>query len=253
MKKITMSIIILVISIALCACGEAKQNLDSEDRILAIQMKINLNKAVVYFSDSNTFIIDAVNAIIEMEDEERIRVCFKEALELVKEAKNIIDDSISCPNFISKKLGEIEENYEETIILLERFSELSEEEMDEVVDFILDGSSKYVFLIKYLNAFSYLYAIREFDQLPDDEAQSNLKDSWWEFGFNEDIECPETIDEQELYLMWAQRFFEKVDEDKFMEELQVLRENDDLSNPDCNQKWTEFIENFILQTEYHSS
>ena len=40
-----------------------------------------------------------------------------------------------------------------------------------------------------------------------------------------------------------------LDEDEFLEELQVLRENDDLSSPECNQRWTEFIENFILVTD----
>lgn len=249
MKKIIMSIIVTTMCIALCACGKTKQNSDSEDKLLTIQMKINIGEATMCLSDSNEAVIDSIYAIKIMDGETSL-VCFKKALELVKEAKIKIDDSISSPNFISKELEDLEENYEETISLLSRFSELSEEEIDEVINLIVDGTSKHVILLKSLNAFSYLYEIRDFDQLPDNEVQSYLKDNWWKFGFNNDIQCLETIDEQELYLIWANQFFEEFDEDKFLEELQILRENDNLSTQECNQKWTEFIiENFISKAE----
>lgn len=250
MKKIIMSIIVAILCISLCACEKAKQNLNSEDKLsaTAIQMKINIYEATIYLSDSNNDIINSIYAMQAMDRETSI-VCFKKALELVKDVKTRVDVSISSPNFISKELGELEEIYEETIILLSRFSELSEEEINEVINLIEDGTSKHILLLKSLNAFSCLYEIREFDQLPDDKAQSSLEDSWWKFGFNDNIECPETIDEQDLYLIWAKQFFENFDEDKFLEELQILRENDDLSSQECNQKWTEFIENFITKAE----
>lgn len=252
MKKIIMSIIVTTMCIALCACGEAKQNPDTNARILAIQMKININEADIYLSDSNGAVIYSIKAL-KATDLETSILYFKKALELVKDAKIRVDASISSPNFISKELEELEENYEETISLLSKFSELSEEEIDEVIDLMADGTDKHILLLNSLYTFSCLYEIRDFDQLPDNEAQSTLKDSWWKFGFNDDIECPETIDKQELYLIWARQFFEGFDEDKFLEELQVLRENDDLSSSECNQKWTEFIENFILETEAYSS
>ncbi len=248
MKKIIMSIIVTTMCIALCACGKTKQNSYSEYKLSTIQMKINIHEATIYLSDANEAVINSIYALEAM-DGERTVVGFNKALGLIKDVKARVDNSISSPNFISKELGELEKNYDETIILLSKFPELSEEEKDEVVNLIIDGTSKHILLLKSLNALSYLYEIRDFDQLSDDEAQSNLKDIWWKFGFNDNVECPETIDEQELYLIWANQFFEEFDEDKFLEELQVLRENDNLSSQECNQKWTEFIENFISKAE----
>lgn len=252
MKKIIMSIIVVAICMSLCACGEAKQEFNSEDKISILKMKINIQEATIYLSDSNEYVIDSIYAMKEM-DEEAILVCFEKALDLIKEARTKIDNSVSSPNFISQELEQLEENYEKTRILLSRLSELSDEEIDEVVNLIVDGTPKHILLLKSLNALAYLYEIREFDQLSNDVAQSNLKDSWWKFGFNDDIQCPETIDEQELYLIWAKQYFDKFDNDKFLEELQELRETDNLSSPECNKKWTELIENFILQAEDHSS
>lgn len=248
MKKIIMSIIVTTMCIALCACGKTKQNSASKDKISTIQMAINVHEATLYLSDANEAVIASMKSL-KANDESSSVSCFKEALKLVKYVKTKVDASISSPSFISKELGELEENYEETIILLSRFSELSEEETDEFINLFNDGTSKHLLLLKALYSFSSLYEIREFDQLPDNEAQSTLKNSWWKFGFNDDIECPENIDKQELYLIWAKQFFGEFDEDKFLEELQILRGNDDLSSPECNQKWTEFIENFISKEE----
>lgn len=240
MKKLIMSIILATICISLCACGKATQNFNSEK----LQTEINILEATWYLSDANESVIESIYAIKAM-DEESSLVCLKKALKLVKDVEIRIDNSISSPNFISEELKELEQNYEKTIILLSRFSKLSEAETVNLTNLITDGTSKHILLLKSLNALSYLYEIRDFDQLPNDVAQRNLKDSWWKFGFNDGIQCPETIDLQELYLIWAKQHFDQFDKDKFLQELQVLRDNDNLSSPECNQKWTEFIENFI--------
>lgn len=252
MKKNVMFIIVVTLCLALCVYTGVKQDLDSKDRFSSIQMKLNIHEAADYLQDSNSAVIDSIYALQSMDDEMSL-VYFKEALELVKDTKTRVDVSISSPNCISEELGELQENFEETVILLSRLSELSEEECYNLFDLIDDGTYTHTLLIEYLYCFYFLYEIRAFDQLPDDEAQSNLKDSWWMFGFNDDIQCPETIDVQELYLIWAKQYFGEFDEDEFLEELQVLRENDDLSSQKCNQRWTEFIENFILVKDDHSS
>lgn len=244
MKKIVMSIIVASLCMSLCACGETKRDFDSKDELLMTQIKINIQEATIYLSGSNKVVIDSIYAITASDGETSL-ACLKKALELVKDVKTRVDNSISSPNFISKKLGELEKNYEETISLLSRFSELSEEEMDEVINLIKDGTPTHILLIKTLHAFSFLYEIRDFDQLPNDVARSNLKDSWWKFGFNDDIQYQETIDEQELYLIWANQYFDEFDKDTFLQQLQDLRENDNLSSAEYNRKWTELIENFI--------
>lgn len=252
MKKNVMSIIVVTLCLALCVYTGVKQDLDSKDRFSSIQMKLNIQEAAYYLQDSNGAVIESIYSLQSMDDEMSL-VYFKEALESVKDTKTRVDVSISSPNCISEGLGELQENFEETVILLSRLSELSEEECYNLLNLIDDGTYTHTLLIKYLYCFSFLYEIRTFDQLPDDEAQSNLKDSWWMFGFNDDIQCPETIDVQELYLIWARQYFGEFDEDEFLEKLQILRENDDLSSPKCNQRWTEFIENFILLKNDHSS
>lgn len=243
-----MSFIVTTMCIALCACGEAQNsNSDANARLLALQMKINISEAALLLYDSNTAVLGALYA----EDQEESLVCFKKALELVKETRTRVDASISSPNFISKGLEELEENYEKTTILLSEYSELSEEKMDEFTNLIVDGGYKHIFLLKSLNALAYLNEIRDFDQSTDDEA--NIIDILLLLGFSTDIERPETIDEQELYLIWAEQFFGEFDEYEFLKELRVLRENDDLSSTECNKKWTEFIENFISEKEAPSS
>lgn len=244
MKKLIMSIIVDTICISLCACGQTKEDFDFQDKILMLQMKINIKEATLYLSDSNEVVIDSIYALESLDGEQWL-ACFQKALELVKNAKTRIANSIYSPNFISTQLEKLEENYEETIKLLLRCSKLSEEEIDKLIKLISDGIYKHILLIKVLYAFSYLYEIREFNQLPNDVAQSNLKDSWWKFGFSDDIQCQETIDEQELYLIWAKQYFYEFDKDKFLQELQDLMENDNLSSAECNQKWAELIENFI--------
>lgn len=252
MKKLIMSIVVVFTClVVLCACSKTKQNFNSEDNGFSLQLNINILEATIYLSDSNKAVIDSIDAMESMDIETSL-VRFEEALELVRETKTRVNASISAPNFISKELEELEENYEETIILISRFSELSEE-VNEFVNLMVDGTYKHTLLVKALNALSYLYEIRKFDQLLADGSQSNLKESWWKFGFNSDIQCPETIEEQELYLIWARQYFDEFDEDRFLEELKELRENDNLSSSEQNRKWTEFIENFIRKAEEHSS
>lgn len=142
-------------------------------------------------------------------------------------------------------MGEFEENFEETITILPRFLELSQEETDVAVSIMNEGAEKHIRLLKVLNASSFLYEIRDFDKLPDAEAQANLKERWEMFNFEKDVECPETVDKQELYLIWARQYFEDLDEEEFLTQLQILRENDDLGRADLNRLWTELIENFI--------
>ena len=249
MKKVIMSIIAVILCISLSACGEAKQNLDSEDSMLSIKMQINIEEANIALLESNETVVASLYAFLET-DVETSEILLESALASVQDAKKRIDSSVSCPNSISKELSELEENYETTIVLLSKYSELSKKEKDEVINLMLNGSSIHLHLIEYITAFTNLYNIREFDQLPDDEA--NLKNSWWKFGFDNDIQCTETIDKQDLYLIWGRQFFEGLDENEFLEEINVLRENDDLSNPDVNQKWAEFIESFIFKVECHS-
>ncbi|MDE5830800.1 MAG: hypothetical protein K2H53_03930 [Clostridia bacterium] len=249
MKKIIMFIITVIMCTALCSCGEATQSSDSENRLLAIQMKLDVNKACISLYDSNHAVIKSIDAT---NSEDGISY-FNEALNLVKDSKTKVDCAISSPNFISEGLEELEENYEKTISLLQKHSGFYVEETEEIVSLVVEGSDQHLLLLKAIDAFANLYEIREFDQLPDDEAQSSLKDNWWKFGFKEDIECPESIDKEELYLIWGAQYFEEFDQDEFLQELQTLRENDDLSSKDCNKKWAEFIENFIFNTEDHSN
>lgn len=246
MKKLVLALIAITLCISICSCQESKPVMNSD----ALQMEINIQEATVYISDANKSVIDSLYAMKSVDGEASL-ACFKKALELVKDAETRVSNSISSPNFISEEFEKLEGNYEETLTYLARLSELSEEEMDEVINLMVEGTASHVFLLKSLSAFSFLYEIRRFDRLPDEEAQRSLKDSWWKFGFDDDIQCPETIDKQDLYLIWAKQYFGEFDKDTFLENLQILREGDDLLSPadtqkEYNQKWTELIKKFII-------
>lgn len=244
MKKVILFIIAIVAGIAICTSISLNKKSKAEDELIALNMKVNIEEATYYLTDANGEVIKSLYAIEEGDKEKSVDY-FKKALELVKDAKKRVDVYIATPNFISKELGELEENFEETLIILPKFLELSEEETDEAVSLMNEGTSKHIHLIKALNAFTYLYEIRTFDKLPNKEAQASLKESWWKFGFSDDIQCPKKIDKQELYLLWARQYFEDFDEDRFLTEIQLLRKSDDLSSIECNRRWTELIENFI--------
>ena len=121
MKKIIMSIIAITLCLALCACEDANRISDSANEAAVIQMKINIGEAVLCLSNSNDAVIDSLYAITSEDAEQGIDY-FKKALELVRGAKTRVDASFAFPNFISKELGNLEENYEETLGLLSRYS-----------------------------------------------------------------------------------------------------------------------------------
>lgn len=100
-----------------------------------------------------------------------------------------------------------------------------------------------------LQCFNNLYCIREFDELPDEEAAKSLKDYWWKFQFPEEVECPETINEEKLYLIWAKPFFDDFEQsEEFMMQLKGLREKDDLQSKDSNSAWAQFMEKFLFSS-----
>ena len=110
MKKKVMSILVVTLCLALCIYQGVKQDLDFENRISSIQMKLNIHEAAYYLQDSNGAAIDSIYALQSMDDEMSL-VYFKEALELLKDTKTRVDVSISSPNCISEGLGELQENF----------------------------------------------------------------------------------------------------------------------------------------------
>lgn len=193
MKKLIISIIVNTICMSFCACGGAKVKENSNFNHTVKQMQKDVYMATITLSSANEDIIASVYAMKQM-DEKTALTKFKHELNLIKSIRVKIDNSISSPNFIAEELENLEENYEYAVALLTKYAELSEEETGNFNNILLDGTHNHIFLLKSLYAFSFLYEIREFDQLPDYVAQISLKDNWWKFGFNNDIKCPETID-----------------------------------------------------------
>lgn len=250
MKRIMMFIIIVAMCLCLCSCKKEERDLvDHYDKITFLEMQISITKAAIDLSDSNHSIIQSLDA----SNMEEAITYFSEGLNFIKYAQKEVSDTISSPNFISDNLEELRENYERTLKLFEKFPDISEEEDIELVELVSEGTEQHVFLLKYVLCFVNLYRIRNFDKLPNAEARETMKETWWEFGFEDDIKYDENINKQDLYLIWAAQFFDSFDEAEFLEELQLLRDNDDLSSKDYNQKWAEFIENFISDTEKGNS
>lgn len=270
MKKIIILIIVTIVcNTFCCSCGKEKEEAPIEETPIeeipieeakAIQLRLYITEGAYYLQEANEFIMQSEYAT----DYEESVQYFSKALELVKKTRRCFNLAVSSPNFISEGLSELEKNYEESLALLKK-SFFTYEEKTKFFDLQIENAEEHVFLIGVLSNFAYLAHIRNIDQLPYDEAQKLLEEEIWPIVFADKGECPKNVDKQELYLMWAMQCIEQnnellegtereinlknFNEVEFLEELETLRKNEDLSSEDYNKKWVEFIENFIFNTK----
>lgn len=266
-KKLISVVLFMAFLIGLCSCGKylSKETTDeisstenqtsptdifSSDEIktenlLPIEMQIYILQVLVEdWPQANRFAITALEKIQDGNFEDS-KEAYSKALAKMQLAKNKIKACISSPNLIESKFNEIEEEYNKII----RWLDEPEENLMKVMEteiFIVEKEGN---LINALQCFNNLYCIREYDNLPEDEAANSLEDYWMDFQFAEAIECPETIKEEELYLIWAKQFSNDfVKSEEFMAQLQSLRENDDMSSKECNAAWAQFMESFLFSS-----
>lgn len=248
MKKLTAIILTIAIIMSFGSCTRGTQTEKSEER-LAIEMPLNLLLVLEKdFGPSNQLVIDALYKLAESNYKDA-RNDFYEAKSLIESAKERIKETISSPNAIEENIDKLLENYDKTIQLLNKEEDI--DESSEFLNLIDEGTFIQMFLMQAVQSLSNLYSIREFDHLPDEESKKMLEESWLSFRFESNIECPETIEKQELYLIWARQFAQKqdvIETSEFINELEVLRKNDDLASKDCNQKWADFLTKFIIDS-----
>lgn len=266
-KKLISVVLMVVFLIGLCACGKKSSNettgavsltqietstisafLSDEiktENLSAKEMKVYVMVAMMEdWSQANAFATQAIQEFGEVKFEES-KESHSKALEKIQLAKKRIQACIASPNLIESKFNEIEEDYSKIIGWLDD----PETNVIKIMQAEYDLAEKENYIMNVLQCFNNLYCIREFDELPDEEAANSLKDYWWKFQFPEEIECPETIKEEELYLIWAKQFsgnFEQSEE--FMIQLKTLREKDDLGSKESNSTWAQLMEAFLFSS-----
>jgi len=251
MKKSITYVLLLALLISLCYCIFKNQAeiRTTEEKTEYYTMQIQLLESLQDLLDADRIILQSLNAFTEGDFEsaksERI-----EAIKEISETGEKIEDVISSPNLIQIQIEKLQEENERVLKILEKGNNISEDEYMELMLLEIKSCETLEFLIFGIQAFSYLYSIRAFDQLPDEQAHKELASTWWEFGFDESIECPQKIDEKELYLIWANQFSEDfVETENFLNDLQRLREKDKLTSKKINQEWEDFMQNYIFSTK----
>lgn len=239
-NRFFMCIIAIISCMSLCACAETKRSSDKEEYALMLNMQISTFDATLDLADSNRYIMEALYA---EDDKEAVDYIDKAVNELI-EAEEKIGNVISSPNFIEEEMEKLQENYKKTTEAIQKFPDISDEEGA----LLEEGTIAHVYLMKCFQAFANLYCIREFDKLPDEEANKTLKETWWEFGFEDDIQCPDTIEKQELYLIWAEQHLKEEVSQTIIREIENLRQKDDLTSKECNKEWMDLVQK-ICSTE----
>ncbi len=248
MKKMIAIVLIMSMFMSFCACRNETQTGEDEE-LSSLEMELNTLLSLEDFIVSNRFVM---SALLELKDSdiEEAKEYFTQAEKQIRLAQEKTKAYISSPNFVEDDIEELLVNYRATIEILNKGFNMSEEENEKLMELIIEGTSIQKRLMESVQSFSNLYTIRRFDKLPEEESNEKLEESWEDFRFEENVECPKTIDKQELYLIWAEQFSKKDfrQEEVFINELEDLRENDNLASKDYNRKWAEFLEKFIFNS-----
>ena len=240
MKKRKVIIIILVLalmSVSLCACTEQKRDSKEQNEILLLNMRISTFEATDDLINSNQCMID----LFYTEDYKVAIEKSTEALNLLIDAKNKMKDVISSHNFIIEEMERLQKNYERTVEIIKKMPNTSIEEVNELKNLMVEAANIHIYLLKCSQCFANLYCIRTFDRLSDENATEKLKETWWEFGFEDSVKCPDTVNKQELYIIWAKQFSENEPDKITINKIEELRKNDNLTSKNYNTKWLELI------------
>jgi len=244
MKKITAVVLLIAMIMSFCSCSASSKSKQKQTDILEIEMDLNVLMVLEDYHDSNYAILEALGSNSHGKMVEK----FELGVEEIYDTPGKIEVFLPETNCIEENTNKLILNYQETIQLLQK-SNLSNDEKQNLLTLLDEGTHIQRFLMEIVQSFSNLYSIRFYDQLPDDKAKKVLKEKWDSFRF-EDLECPETIEKQELYLIWAKQFAKENFEptEQFMKDLDELRMNDDLASKEYNQKWLDFIEKYMIDT-----
>lgn len=247
MKKLIVILLFLSLLMSLCSCKESESTNQTEE-LLSIEMQLNLLLSLEDVNEANKLVIDGV-LYLKQSNFKESKTKHEEALAKLNDVERKMESVIDSPNFIHTDIETLQEQFEKMIHILDKGMDMSVEEFDQLVLLEKEATMVQSELMMKVQCFSNLYTIRKFDELPDEEAKNELDEVWWEFQFDESIECPETINEEELYLLWARKFSENFSEtEEFLNDLNRLREAEYLTSKSNNKEWCDFVETYILGT-----
>lgn len=245
-RIVALAAAILILCAILCPFIPKRQESAVESEQL-LQMRICADLVAYYLQDSNGSMLNALNAYMTVlyektTDASTAEKFSQEALELVDTARQTMVSVISPSEETYVLLTQLYDNYKATTDFFANYSEKSEQEKDNFLNLAEEGVTIHTRLIRHTFAFAFLYSIREYDALPEKEAAEYLRDKWESFGFDESIKCPESIEEKELYLIWANQYATiQIDEEELWCDIEELRRSDNLTSKEYNAKWFDLI------------
>lgn len=247
MKKTIAILLFISLFMSLCAC-KASQTINKTEEMLELEMQLNLLHSLEEITEANNLVIEGL-LLLKQANFKDSQNKHEEALTKLEQVERRVECVIDSPNIIYEEVNNLQEQFKEMIQIIEKGFEISEDEWERLIFLEKQAAIVQSELIQIVQCFSTLYRVRRFDNWPDEEADSKLKEIWWEFQFGEDVECPETIEEQELYLIWARQFSENFYEtEEFLKKLERLREAESLTSKSTNKEWCNFVETYILGT-----
>ena len=242
-KKSIVILNILVVLIFVCLfCYLFKQHTASKTnqyKIAVVEKEIAIRETLTYLHNSNKDTLDSLYAIKD-EDFEKAILSLLASNKKLEKAYESLNLYMSSSNFISHAIeGTI--YCQNSIIEILNDNNIPEYERDQLLSELSFISSElHLNSLKYTQCIIELNEIRKFNQYTDVEANQKLTETWRYFYF--DIECPKSIEKQELYLLWANKYVPSYNQtDIFLKNLNSLRKNDNLTSEMYNKKWADFI------------
>jgi len=230
--------------VSLCACENEIQTEEPENFVIALQkMKIEILLSMEDFLGSNRDCIEADNKILE-ENWAGANLNLVASRKKIQEGRKRIEAYMVSPNFIIDCLDNIIGDHDE-MIEISNYSDISEDDKNKIVRLAISAAEDQFLLFGFIQSIIDLNAVREFDCYTDEEAKENLQEFWWQFQLN--MECPETIEKQEIFILWAEKHADKFTvTEAFLEELNSLRKDDDMTSREYNKRWADFVYKFVF-------
>jgi len=226
-----------------------------EDRITEIMMSMEIKSAQLDLLDSNELTMSACTKLIIAGDVSGSIEELFEAKEKLEIAQIKLEEFMLLPNLGTQTIDGICRDYEAIISILYKGADERKfiaSDFDKVMEVLVSSSKEFVVLTKYMLAFINLNEIRKFDRMPDKEALEKLNSGWYDDFRLENIKMPTRVKDMKnfknsLYLVWIDQFSESsFNKSEVFKELDKLRKNDNMTDKRTNQKWSEFLEKFII-------
>lgn len=221
------------------------EELDLDDLELGeLKMQVHTLIVTTSLSLSNRCIIDAFSA----QSRNEFKTNMEQAVNLLNQCKQESEEFLPEENLLNSKLDSLIENYQATLTEVTGIKpQMTDEEFANLAE---EGTNLHFRVFSVMRCYTSLYGIRRYAQLSEEEAEENLDYYWEYFLLPDGFEKPEKLNKLEVYGMWLAIYFpDCFQEEEFLDELENLIINDDVTDKEMNLKWLNFIQKFLNTTQ----